>query len=52
MGDVLVIDDESDVLLLCRINLSKSGMAVRAVGSGHDGLLAAFDRTPTPSCWT
>jgi DNA-binding response OmpR family regulator len=46
MGDVLVIDDESDMLLLCRINLTKSGMTVRATGSGHDGLNAAFDRTP------
>ena len=46
MGDVLVIDDESDMLLLCRINLSKSGMAVRAADSGRDGLQAAFDRTP------
>jgi CheY-like chemotaxis protein len=46
MSNVLVIDDESDMLLLCRINLSNSGMAVTSAGSGQDGLQAAFDQTP------
>lgn len=46
MGEVLVIDDESDMLLLCRINLTKSGMAVRAEGSGREGLEAAFEQIP------
>jgi Response regulators consisting of a CheY-like receiver domain and a winged-helix DNA-binding domain len=46
MGNVLVIDDESDMLLLCRINLPNSGIAVSCAGSGQDGLQAAFDHTP------
>lgn len=46
MGNVLVIDDESDLLFLCRINLTNSGMAVSCAGSGHAGLQAAFDQTP------
>jgi DNA-binding response OmpR family regulator len=46
MGNVLVIDDESDLLLLCRINLSRAGMAVSCAGSGHEGLQAAFDQMP------
>lgn len=46
MGSVLVIDDESDLLLLCRISLTSSGMAVRCAESGQDGLQAAFDQTP------
>jgi DNA-binding response OmpR family regulator len=38
MGNVLVIDDESDLLLLCRINLTSSDMSVRWVDSGQEGL--------------
>jgi DNA-binding response OmpR family regulator len=46
MSNVLVIDDESDIRLLCRINLARSGMAVRSVGSGREGLDAAFEEAP------
>ena len=46
VGTVLVIDDERDMLLLCRINLTNSGMAVSCASSGEDGLQAAFDQTP------
>lgn len=46
MSNVLVIDDESDIRLLCRINLARSGMAVRSVGSGPEGLEAAFEEAP------
>ena len=43
---VLVIDDEPDVRLLCRLNLRPAGIDVREVGSGHDGLAAAFEDVP------
>lgn len=46
MGNVLVIDDESDIRLLCRINLPRSGMAVRSAGSGSEGLEAAIEEAP------
>jgi DNA-binding response OmpR family regulator len=46
MSNVLVIDDESDIRLLCRINLSRSGMTVRSAGSGSEGLEAAFEDAP------
>jgi CheY-like chemotaxis protein len=46
MGNVLVIDDESDMLLLCRINLTSSGLTVSCAGSGQDGLQVAFEQTP------
>jgi CheY-like chemotaxis protein len=46
MGNVLVIDDESDLLLVCRINLTSSDMAVRCADSGQGGLQAAFNQAP------
>jgi CheY-like chemotaxis protein len=46
MGSVLVIDDEKDMLLLCRLNLGHAGMEVREAGSGAGGLASALEDTP------
>jgi DNA-binding response OmpR family regulator len=43
---VLVIDDEFDVLLLCRVNLSHAGLHVQEANSGKDGLESALADTP------
>ena len=44
--EVLVIDDEMDVRLLCRINLKHAGMLVREAESGRSGLAAAWEAPP------
>jgi DNA-binding response OmpR family regulator len=42
---ILVIDDEPDVLLLCRVNLEYEGHEVLEAGGGEEGLdLAALHR--------
>ena len=42
---ILVIDDEPDVLLLCRVNLEYEGHEVFEAGSGEEGLrLASLHR--------
>ena len=46
MTKVLVIDDEMDVRLLCRLNLKHASMRVREAGSGESGLAAAWEDTP------
>ncbi len=46
MGTVLVIDDEYDVRLLCRLNLSQTGIEVRQAASGDDGLRSARESPP------
>jgi DNA-binding response OmpR family regulator len=43
---VLVIDDEPDVLLLCRVNLELAGHEVLEAPSGEQGLKLAFDERP------
>jgi DNA-binding response OmpR family regulator len=46
VSGILVIDDEPDILLLCRLNLGMDGTDIRGVTSGADGLAAA--RTDVP----
>jgi DNA-binding response OmpR family regulator len=43
---VLVIDDEPDVLLLCRVNLSLAGMDVLEASDGESGIGLAVRETP------
>jgi len=43
---ILVIDDEPDVLLLCRVNLTIAGHEVLEAASGEDGLDLALDEIP------
>jgi len=43
---VLVIDDEPDVLLLCRVNFEFAGHEVLEASDGEDGFTAARDRHP------
>jgi len=43
---VLVIDDEPDVLLLCRVNLDLAGHEVVEAGSGEAGLELARGERP------
>jgi DNA-binding response OmpR family regulator len=43
---VLVIDDEPDVLLLCRVNLEIAGHEVLEAGNGEQGLELALSRGP------
>jgi two-component system, OmpR family, alkaline phosphatase synthesis response regulator PhoP len=45
-GTVLVIDDEPDVLLLCRVNLEFEGFAVLEAGDGEAGLAVLRDHRP------
>ncbi len=46
MARVLVIDDEPDVLLLCRINLTHAGHEVLEALDGESGLVMAKERQP------
>jgi DNA-binding response OmpR family regulator len=43
---VLVIDDEPDVLMLCRVNLEIAGHQVLEAASGEEGLTLAARETP------
>ncbi len=43
---VLVIDDEPDVLLLCRVNLEIAGHEVLEAGNGERGLELALSQGP------
>ena len=43
---VLVIDDEPDVLLLCRVNLEIAGHEVLEAPNGEEGLDVARNRAP------
>jgi DNA-binding response OmpR family regulator len=43
---VLVIDDEPDVLLLCRVNLQIAGHEVLEAGNGERGLELALGEDP------
>jgi two-component system phosphate regulon response regulator PhoB len=46
MGRVLVVDDEPDVLLLCRLNLEQRGHEFLAAAEGHKALELARERQP------
>lgn len=46
MTRVLVIDDESPIRLLCRVNLEAEGMAVLEAADGATGLQLARDERP------
>src|ERR671930_489250 len=46
MARALVIDDEPDVLLLCRVNLEHSGHEVLDAGDGGRGIKLAASRDP------
>ena len=46
MTQVLVIDDEAPIRLLCRVNLEAEGMSVLEAGNGPDGLEAAQSEEP------
>ncbi len=46
MGRVLVVDDEPDVLLLCRLNLQQRGHEVLEASEGSRALQLARERHP------
>ena len=46
MAQVLVIDDEAPIRLLCRVNLEAAGMEVREAEDGIVGLAAAREERP------
>ncbi|HEX6581676.1 MAG TPA: response regulator [Actinomycetota bacterium] len=46
MGRVLVVDDEPDVLLLCRLNLQQRGHELLEAADGSTALAIARDRHP------
>jgi DNA-binding response OmpR family regulator len=46
MGRVLVVDDEPDVLLLCRLNLQQQGYELLEASDGATGLRLARDERP------
>jgi two-component system, OmpR family, phosphate regulon response regulator PhoB len=46
MGRVLVIDDEPDVLLLCRLNLQQRGHELLEASNGTTALELARERHP------
>jgi CheY-like chemotaxis protein len=46
MGRVLVVDDEPDVLLLCRLNLQQRGHELLEAGDGSTALKIARERHP------
>jgi CheY-like chemotaxis protein len=46
MARVLVVDDEPDVLLLCRLNLEQHGHEVFEAGNGEEALRAVRERRP------
>jgi DNA-binding response OmpR family regulator len=46
MTQVLVIDDEAPIRLLCRVNLEAEGMSVLEASDGPSGLERAMAETP------
>ena len=46
MGRVLVVDDEPDVLLLCRLNLQQRGHELLEAADGSSALEIARDLSP------
>lgn len=43
---ILVIDDEPDVLMLCRVNLELAGHEVVEASNGEDGVELALNESP------
>jgi DNA-binding response OmpR family regulator len=46
MARILVVDDEPDVLLLCRVNLQHAGYEVMEASDGEQGLALALSELP------
>jgi DNA-binding response OmpR family regulator len=46
-GTILVVDDEEDILLLCRVNLEFEGYKVVTASSGLEGLAKARELRPS-----
>ncbi len=46
MTDVLVVDDEPDIALICRLALTLAGFEVEACENGTDALAFLANRTP------
>jgi DNA-binding response OmpR family regulator len=46
MARILVVDDEPDVLLLCRVNLQHAGHDVLEASDGEQGLALAMSEVP------
>jgi len=46
MARILVVDDEPDVLLLCRVNLQHAGYDVMEASDGEQGLALASSEVP------
>ena len=46
MHRVLVIDDEADVRMLCRVNLRHAGYDVLEADGGEQGIAMAIEQTP------
>ncbi len=46
MARILVVDDEPDVLLLCRVNLQHAGHEVLEASDGEQGLALAISHVP------
>ena len=46
MARILVVDDEPDVLLLCRVNLQHAGHDVMEASDGEQGLALALSEVP------
>lgn len=46
-GTILVVDDEEDILLLCRVNLEFEGYKVVTASSGVEGLEKARELLPS-----
>jgi two-component system, OmpR family, response regulator RpaA len=46
MARILVVDDEPDVLLLCRVNLQHAGYEVMEASDGEQGLALATSQVP------
>lgn len=46
MARILVVDDEPDVLLLCRVNLQHAGHEVLEASDGEQGLALAMAEVP------
>jgi protein-histidine pros-kinase len=45
-GPVLVVDDDADVAMLCRLHLERRGFTVISAGDGTSGLAMAADQLP------
>ncbi len=46
MARILVVDDEPDVILLCRVNLQHAGYDVLEASDGEQGLALALSELP------